>query len=450
MAKMIDQEQRREQLLKKLQDSSSDEAGEFFDKLPTKGLNVTIHIRTRDKCPNCEGKFVLTKGKDGEIFVCETCLRKGKVVTARTHYLDFQLFGKKSFVYASKDGEPLTSYETALRASEEVSEDIRQRRFNLTAYRVRNISFAAYANEWLEAYRGRYRRGEISKGTIDKAQYYVTKCFIPYFADKVLSKIGSVEIDGYFSTISDLGANTRHNYARFLKFIFTSAHTGNVIGSIPDFPTIRPQQGTINWLTREEQDRVLECIPQEHKPIFIFLLKMGVRPNEARALRWESVNFRSSSVFIKDGFSGSSKQVFQNNTKGHKQLHLPMPDEVCKILHDLWDKNRKGTGFVFTIPHRAKGEVTIVPYYKGKLNLLWNEAVKQAGLPHTNLYGGSRHSWISQRLNAGMSLGLISKWVGHSDPGFTARVYAHSSLEGLRSLIDEGPGSGSDGPAAKM
>lgn len=63
-----------------------------------------------------------------------------------------------------------------------------------------------------------------------------------------------------------------------------------------------------------------------------------------------------------------------------------------------------------------------------------------------------RHFYASVLLDAGESIKALSTYLGHSDPGFTLKVYTHlmPSSEGrTRKAVDsvlKGPGEADDGP----
>jgi hypothetical protein len=65
-----------------------------------------------------------------------------------------------------------------------------------------------------------------------------------------------------------------------------------------------------------------------------------------------------------------------------------------------------------------------------------------------------RHFYASVLLDAGESIRALSTYLGHSDPGFTLRVYTHlmPSSEGrTRKAVDRvfrNPGESRDGPGA--
>ncbi|MBG0567926.1 tyrosine-type recombinase/integrase [Actinoplanes aureus] len=84
----------------------------------------------------------------------------------------------------------------------------------------------------------------------------------------------------------------------------------------------------------------------------------------------------------------------------------------------------------------------------------WHRALDGAGLERTRVNGmhALRHFYASALLDAGETIKAIAEWLGHADPAFTLRVYAHlmpdspgRARKALDALFD-GP-SGFHGPA---
>ncbi|MDG4753446.1 tyrosine-type recombinase/integrase [Micromonospora sp. WMMD718] len=57
----------------------------------------------------------------------------------------------------------------------------------------------------------------------------------------------------------------------------------------------------------------------------------------------------------------------------------------------------------------------------------WRPAVEAAGIVPTRATGmhALRHFYASALLDAGESIKALASYLGHSDPGFTLRVYTH-------------------------
>ncbi|MFY1656667.1 tyrosine-type recombinase/integrase [Micromonospora sp. WMMD1274] len=75
-------------------------------------------------------------------------------------------------------------------------------------------------------------------------------------------------------------------------------------------------------------------------------------------------------------------------------------------------------------------------------NKSWRPAVVAAGITPTRATGmhALRHFYASSLLDAGASIKALASYLGHTDPGFTLRVYTHlmpASEERTRRAIDD-------------
>jgi integrase len=74
---------------------------------------------------------------------------------------------------------------------------------------------------------------------------------------------------------------------------------------------------------------------------------------------------------------------------------------------------------------------------------VWLPAFEAAGLEHVKQWDGMhalRHFYASTMLEQGVSIKELSEYLGHTDPGFTLRIYTHlmpSSFERARLASDK-------------
>ena len=71
----------------------------------------------------------------------------------------------------------------------------------------------------------------------------------------------------------------------------------------------------------------------------------------------------------------------------------------------------------------------------------WKPALEAAGVAPTRANGmhALRHFYASVLIDAGQSVRAVADYLGHADPGFTLRVYAHlfpSSEDRARQAVD--------------
>lgn len=95
------------------------------------------------------------------------------------------------------------------------------------------------------------------------------------------------------------------------------------IKEIPDFPKIEKGEDKTVWLEDGIQKRIIEHIPEKHRPIFLFMIRQGVRPSEARALHFEDIDRKNKTITICRNFSGKE---YKEWTKTKKIRVLPLDD----------------------------------------------------------------------------------------------------------------------------
>ncbi|MGN9917511.1 tyrosine-type recombinase/integrase [Micromonospora palomenae] len=131
---------------------------------------------------------------------------------------------------------------------------------------------------------------------------------------------------------------------------------------------------------------------------------------------------------------------------------MPLPDSVARSLkehatkydplsitlpwEDPFSEERLTVPLIFTTTRR--GAIKRATFDDKS----WRPAVKAAGIVPTRSTGmhALRHYYASALLDAGESIKALASYLGHSDPGFTLRVYTHlmpASEERTRRAIDD-------------
>ena len=195
-----------------------------------------------------------------------------------------------------------------------------------------------------------------------------------------------------------------------------------ILAKAPVFPTITPPEPPIKYIEKNTQLSYLELIPDEHKPIFQFLMSHPVRIGEACAIQVKDINPVNRVIEICRAV-GYKREI--KSRKNKKPYHLPLSIHFNYSLL----KNKLPEAFVFT---RNSGKIYNPDYLAG----IWRKALKDAkAAPYINLYNATRHSIASQAVNAGIGLERISKALGHSTIEMTKK-YASMNVELLRDIID--------------
>lgn len=379
-------------------------------------------IRTKEKCPQYKGRF------QGEPLTCPAC----KTIPTR-YYIDFY-WKKQHKLYSDEDGYSLSSWEQADRLlthiRHEIDRDQKSKgkfRFDPKNYVRRDLNklkFENYVQTWFA-----WRAEEIdlpegiSRSYLKGAESYARNHLLPFFGGMNIREIEGGQLEKFRRQLPrSLSAKTKNNIFGLLHKILRDALRAGDIQRFPEFPVIKFVIPPIKWIDEEDQALILaEVHDPVYRALFLFLMKQACRPNEARALRWDRINFERNLVRID---AAMDEGVFREHTKTRDIRTLPIHPEVRAAMEAI--PTRALSGYVFTYRGEPLKENTVQDY--------WRRATARAGIK-ISLYQGTKHSGGSQAINAGVDLKIIQEMMGHKDPRTTAR-YLEVCTEKLKSYWD--------------
>jgi integrase len=182
-------------------------------------------------------------------------------------------------------------------------------------------------------------------------------------------------------------------------------------------------------LTPDELRRLLETVRGgRFEGLFYLCALVGLRIGEALALRYEDVDLERGTIRVErtlhEGECSAPKTSSSRRT-------LSLPQRALEALVRHCGGRNNPTGYLFTT---ASGKpVNVSNFYRWS----WRPALRQAGLPETLTPHQLRHGTASLLLNQNVPIPVVSKYLGHANPGITMKVYAH--------MIDGTSGMAADG-----
>ena len=185
----------------------------------------------------------------------------------------------------------------------------------------------------------------------------------------------------------------------------------NPVLGIPKF-----QEGKRDrWLSEEELKRlgnVLDDHPNQRAANVVRLLILtGARKGEVLKATWEQIDF-DRGVWIKPA----------HTTKQKRTEHVPLSEQAMQLLAGIKEKADPKTPFVF--PGDAKGKPL------NCVKKFWSEVRTAADLKDVHLHD-LRHTFASHLVSNGVSLPIVGRLLGHTQPQTTQR-YAHLADDPLR------------------
>jgi integrase len=203
----------------------------------------------------------------------------------------------------------------------------------------------------------------------------------------------------------------------------------------------------------ETVHRVIEGHPAEFRAMPLLGAGCGLRQGEIFGLTVGAIDFLRRTVHVRQQLRLVENQVVLAPPKGGREREVPDVVAVAVAEH----VRRFGTATV-ELPWREPGgesrSVELMFTNRDRRPLTraysthnaWKPALEAAGLEQNRENGmhALRHHYASVLLESGVSIRVVSECLGHHDPGFTLRTYAHlmpESEDRARAAIDAALGA---------
>lgn len=383
---------------------------------------MKISVRPRyTSCPHCQDKY--TKLPNGDLF-CPSCDFKGP----SSYFLDFYHGGRHQ-IFSDERGMVLDSKSRVVHLIEQIQYEITKGIFDPDKYKRAELK--KYWTDHLMDLFWRSKLPSIAPSYIPNYRRIVNIAK-EFFKNKDVRDIRRIHLVEYIDYLRNkpVGKKTIFNYLSiFRTFMTWSMNDLGIIPSIPNFPKIEKQESQINWISSEEQVKLLNLAKEKDKPILMFLMLSGIRPGEARALKVGDVDLDRQNIHVYATFSG---EVYRTARKGRgaKGYYIPIHPEMIPYITE---RVKSSTPAAWLFPANSKGKA----YSSSNLQYLWMGIIRKSGITYRlRLYDATRHSVVSGLLSKGESIYTVSKLVGHSNIKTTMN-YAHADLDSMRRSISK-------------
>ena len=320
----------------------------------------------------------------------------------------------------------------------------------------RSVTLGAYLAEWLRGLDG------ISDNTRKKYGDLIRLHIVPLLGGVKLAGVTPAALRVFYAELRDgdpgkdrnpLGYSSRRQVHNIIHAALGQAAADGLIpGNPAAVKGLRPVQGKdaeerVRAFTPLEAARFLTVASSDGErtgQVLAFLLLTGMRRGEALGLRWEKVTLTGRTpgarVDIQRSVSGS--QVFEGPPKTRNARRtVPLSPEAVDLLervrvrtdeeHAALYPERERSPYVF--PSLAGG-----PYDPSNFTRVMRRVCESAGVPRLAVHD-LRHTFASLAAFQGVRLEVLSRILGHSDPGFTLRQYRHLYPEELAAVSLELP-----------
>ena len=282
-----------------------------------------------------------------------------------------------------------------------------------------DILFSRLTEEYLE-----YTKANNASSTSKIKKYRIEAHLVPYFGDKLISRITHQMVDNYKTARLKEGASpkTVNHELTSLSHMFTMSVRWeyidkNVVSSVERFKCPQKARRVLN---QEEINLLLEFASGSHIfPIVMTALHTGLRKSELFNLKWSDVDFNQQTVTVqaKDDW----------HTKNYKSRVLQMTPVLYRTL--MKHKSEQSA-----ISNQSEYVFT----YNGQrircgIDDSLETALKKAGLKGVTLHT-LRHTFASQLVMAGVPLKDVQELMGHRSFETTLQ-YVHLSAEHVKRQV---------------
>jgi integrase/recombinase XerC len=215
---------------------------------------------------------------------------------------------------------------------------------------------------------------------------------------------------------ANLAANSAKNeIIAFRHFYSWCAEHYNLSGKNPfkKIVVAKPKPVPREFWTVEECEKIIAAAPSdEYKCWFALMAFAGLRREEARHLKYESVSDGKISLI----------------GKGGKHAEIPVSSRLKTYLNEYLVRRGEAPGFLFPkLAKLTKAKEEVIKKAVEKANL------QSSGIAH---YHRFRHSFASNLLRVGRSIKAVQLLMRHEDVALTLRTYSHLLPSDLANAVE--------------
>lgn len=251
----------------------------------------------------------------------------------------------------------------------------------------------------------------------------ISKIILPAFGSKKVKDVNRRDIESLLISMRE--TPYRANRVRaLLSKMFSLAkawdwRADNPVEGVQKFQEAKRDR----WLNEDELKRLVAVLSghpnQRAANVIRLLILTGARKSEAMTATWDQFDL-ARGVWTKPA----------HTTKQKKIEHVPLSGAAVSLLEGM---NAIRVGNTSESPFLFPGDVRGQPIKE--IKRFWEEVRTAAGLDNVRIHD-LRHTFASHLVSSGVSLPIVGRLLGHSQPQTTQR-YAHLADDPLREAANK-------------
>jgi integrase len=289
--------------------------------------------------------------------------------------------------------------------------------------------------EWLEAGKSRWRRN-----TQAIHRHVVEHWIVGRGGDIRLSRLTIRDVRHLMEKVAADGAGvrTQQHVRSALVSALNLAVQESLIAANPALKVAKPKatrKPEIVPFTEQEVNEILAASRGHwfHAPI-AFALTMGLRFGEIAGLRRQHVDIDRRTIRIEEQLvylSGVHERTEPKTATSKRTLDMPEAAYRALVEHESIMLRKGMLAREELFPSAEGGPLNRTNFCARS----WRKAVAAAGADPRGFHH-TRHTFATLSLRRGVPLHVVARYLGHSSPEITLRVYAHWLPDDQRLAVD--------------
>lgn len=288
------------------------------------------------------------------------------------------------------------------------------------------VTVGAWIPQWLES------QVQLKPTTRLRYEGLVSKQILPTWAKVKLAEVTPADVASWVGKLSASGlapATVRYAHRVFALALKHAVLDGRLARN--------PAEGVALPRVKARPKRFLshvevECLAREcgdHAPVIYFLAYTGLRWGEAIALRVSDLDLMRRRVHVNRAMAEVRGRAVVGTPKDHEIRSVPLPAFVTDMLVPVV-AGRDQDALVFP----ASDAVSFLRNGNFR-SRVFDDAARRAGVDGVTPHG-LRHTAASLAVQAGASVVLVSRMLGHASVSVTLDVYAGLFVDDLDAVAE--------------
>jgi integrase len=264
-----------------------------------------------------------------------------------------------------------------------------------------------------------------------------------------VQRVQPVTIDALYANLREHGHSEHaiHRCHQRLRQVFDYAVKRRIVSVNPmyaiDAPTMRPQPPTV--LTAPQIQRFLTIAAHDgYNPLWLLLVQTGLRRGEALGVRWQDIDLDKGKLRVRQCVESlrGNPHIQTPKSKAALRTITLFPESIAalrahrtrqlerRLIAIEWEDN----DLVFCTGEGKPIAPTNALRALRRIREAANEAAEDDAdrLPDFNIHD-LRHTHATHLLQDRWPIPVVSRRLGHANPGITMTIYAHA----LSDVYDE-------------